>query len=423
MKYASTFLSHSSVDKPLVEAVAAELGRLGIIPWLDINELEDGRSLTEQLKNAIKNQITVTLFLSESAMQSAWVKQELLTALELENEPDRKDHIIPIFLGDPMALVTSNQLLREKWMHPDGDRADRKGIIPKKNLKRTEISKDIAKQIAGQIYKILNIKKQNEIIIYLDQRGAGKRSGLPVDVPTNIQSLDVPILVFRPDMKERTHSDIRSGDEWNEFKNDIGWAISEGFGVLRGPGKKIRILGNAQLALPFLIGKIFDRSTSTNLYCTLTKDGVVFNNSHQPRNSPLEGGDASCAVIEPDEKAMRSIAKNGKVSLLLSKKYLLEDVQSFLTAQPDLPPLFHILSGDFVSNEQVMKFIADVVAVLLHLKREYNVRTIYLFCGLPFHVLPLLAANLLHVVDEVIFMEFNREAKIEHKYLPLEMKI
>jgi hypothetical protein len=34
---------------------------------------------------------------------------------------------------------------------------------------------------------------------------------------------------------------------------------------------------------------------------------------------------------------------------------------------------------------------------------------VHLYCGLPFHVIPLLAANLLHVIDNVIFMEFRRD--------------
>ena len=39
MIYASTFLSYSSVDGNIVQLVARELGRRGILPWLDKNEL------------------------------------------------------------------------------------------------------------------------------------------------------------------------------------------------------------------------------------------------------------------------------------------------------------------------------------------------------------------------------------------------
>ena len=39
LQFASTFLSHSSTDKPLVEAVAKQLSRRGILVWLDREEL------------------------------------------------------------------------------------------------------------------------------------------------------------------------------------------------------------------------------------------------------------------------------------------------------------------------------------------------------------------------------------------------
>ena len=42
MQFASTFLSHASVDKPLVEAVAQRLGRRRVSAWLDKTELTLG---------------------------------------------------------------------------------------------------------------------------------------------------------------------------------------------------------------------------------------------------------------------------------------------------------------------------------------------------------------------------------------------
>ena len=62
MIYASTFLLHSSTDKSLVEAVARELVRRGIITWLDKHELIAGASLNKAIKTAIQRQATVTVF-------------------------------------------------------------------------------------------------------------------------------------------------------------------------------------------------------------------------------------------------------------------------------------------------------------------------------------------------------------------------
>ena len=76
MKFASTFLSHSWVNKDLVLAVAHELARRGIVPWLDANELGVGDDLEIALGEAVKQQATLTIFLSPEAIASDWVKKE-----------------------------------------------------------------------------------------------------------------------------------------------------------------------------------------------------------------------------------------------------------------------------------------------------------------------------------------------------------
>ena len=100
MRYASTFLSHSSADKPLVEAVAIELGRRGVVSWLDIYELVVGDSLSGALAEAIKRQATVTIFFTDNATTSEWVKKELLMALKTHIDAD----LLPVFLGDCKEL-------------------------------------------------------------------------------------------------------------------------------------------------------------------------------------------------------------------------------------------------------------------------------------------------------------------------------
>jgi translation elongation factor EF-Ts len=128
MIYASTFLSHSSDDKLLVEKVAHELGRRGVIAWLDKNELQSGESLSLALHEAVQRQATVTVFLSEAAIKSRWVEDELAAALQKHDALHESASIIPIYLGDPVSLVSSHPLLRTRWLHPDGNRVDRLGI-------------------------------------------------------------------------------------------------------------------------------------------------------------------------------------------------------------------------------------------------------------------------------------------------------
>jgi hypothetical protein len=50
-----------------------------------------------------------------------------------------------------------------------------------------------------------------------------------------------------------------------------------------------------------------------------------------------------------------------------------------------------------------------VVALLTHIKSNQIVRKVFLYCGFAFHVVPLLAANLLIVMDNIILMEYRRD--------------
>ena len=75
-RFVSTFLSYSSVDKPLVEAVAERLGRLGVLTWFDKNELLEMGSLENFLKQAVQQQATLTIFLSEASAKSSWCRDQ-----------------------------------------------------------------------------------------------------------------------------------------------------------------------------------------------------------------------------------------------------------------------------------------------------------------------------------------------------------
>ncbi len=189
MKYASTFLSHNSANKALVETVAHELGRRGIIAWLDKNDFVAGAAMDKVLEEAIARQTTFTVFLSEQAIKSPWVQDELEIALEKEKKWG-KEIIVPIYLGDRYKLVKSHTLLRSRWLDHRGTRVTRLGI-------ESSDAVHIADELARRVYTTLEIPSQRTIIIYIDQRGtAGKRSEEPLGIPENLSNLNAPALVF-----------------------------------------------------------------------------------------------------------------------------------------------------------------------------------------------------------------------------------
>ncbi|MCX6581899.1 MAG: toll/interleukin-1 receptor domain-containing protein [Candidatus Aminicenantes bacterium] len=109
MGTAKVFLSHNSSDKPLVEKVADALSRLGIIPWLDINMMSPGISLTLQLKEAIHNQTAIALFLSKKAASSKWVQEELTEAIRLYC--DLPFNVIPILSANLVHVMDNVEFM------------------------------------------------------------------------------------------------------------------------------------------------------------------------------------------------------------------------------------------------------------------------------------------------------------------------
>lgn len=415
MKYASTFLSHNFVAKALVEAVACELGRRGVIAWLDKNDFVAGASMGKVLEEAIKRQTTFTVFLSEQAINSLWVRDELVIALEKEEELG-KEIIVPVFLGDHYKLVKSHPLLRSRWLHPDGKRVTRLGI-------ESTDAASIADELARRVYTTLEISHQREVIVCLDQRGtAGNRYGEPLSIPDNLSDTNAPALVFRPDLGSRSDGETLHGEEWQVVCSTMQSALSTSLGDLAGADPRhIHIVGNAQLGFFFFLGRhLFNRTTSVRLFCHNARYGTIFNNEAQERRTPLTAGEARCESSTGKIIPITPMERLDTVALILVRleRYMLEVLDYMEAANMKFRPVW-IKHENFDTNEQVMGYVADVIALLSRISMENKVRTVYLFCGLPDNVLPLLAANLVHVMDNVVFMEYRKALQAGEKYTPL----
>ena len=406
---ASCFLSHSSTESKLVKAVANELGKRGVIAWLDRDELVAGASLSRALGEAINQQATVALFLSPAAIKSRWVEDELSIALQEHDTPANEENIVPVYLGDPLELVKSHPLLPSRWLHPDGDRVDRLGIRVSPDQDLTQQAQGITHDIAKRVYRALGITSQREVILYFDQRGVGTAHGHP-ELSDNLKRIDAPVLTYRPNPDVRTPNDTLYGEEWSKIQKLLIESLSDALGTPRwSTPKKIRILGNAQLGLVFRVGLHFNRNTTARLFCTNSVDGLTFTNQSQQDSGYLQGGDPNCESSHPSLTSLSPETKLNAIALLLSQKRFVTDVINYLDAVPGSPPLVWVKSGTFESSPQVMEFIANVVALLDRLRDENGISKVYLYCTLPFHVVPLLAANLLHSVSTVIFMEYRRD--------------
>ena len=404
----STFLSHSSVNGALVEAVAQRLGRRGVLAWLDKNELKMG-SLDTALKQAVQQQATLTIFLSEASLNSEWCNDELKWAIEAQAGTE---HLLPVYLGDPLKLVRSHPLLREHFLHPDGDRVNQLGFAYQQNSGEPDPDA-IAQKIAATAYHRSIPKAWTEVAIVLDQRGSGPRCGFP-ELPANIARLQAPTLTFRPSAESRQMRELLTGDDWEDMVTTLEQSLSNALGTVRGEPRKVRVLGNAQAGLVWAVGRHFDRTTGAALY-GYDRDGLSVTNQGQIRHTPLPNGNPESAQPVNDT-AREPKAKLPTVALGIgSQQRYGSHVQA---AMPDLP-LFWIESGSIENSEQAMALVANIVASVERLQRDYATRELVLFWTTANHVALLAAANLTtHVIPKLKFMERDH-AKAAYVHLSM----
>lgn len=104
------FISHSSADKKFVRTLKTDLNDNGIDTFVDEDSLEYGDSLKERLEKAINDSSHFIIILTNNAVKSEWVKDELKEAIKLF---DKKTiaKIIPIKYRQCTIPESINELL------------------------------------------------------------------------------------------------------------------------------------------------------------------------------------------------------------------------------------------------------------------------------------------------------------------------
>lgn len=97
------FLSHATVDKPLVRQLGERLPS-HVRPWLDMDDLYAGHLLKDEIRRAILDENDYFIvFMSAASLASDWVQREVQWALERERDL-RRTFVVPVLLpGAPMA--------------------------------------------------------------------------------------------------------------------------------------------------------------------------------------------------------------------------------------------------------------------------------------------------------------------------------
>ncbi len=193
----------------------------------------------------------------------------------------------------------------------------------------------------------------------------------------------------------------------------IHWSLSKALSTVRGETRKVRILGNAQIGLFWVLGQYFNRTTSADLF-VYGKEGLLIGNRGQVRHTPLPGGDAHCAKYISNHSALSERVPSIALGVG-KKKFYAGSVQQ---ACPAIPVMW--IESDYIENsDQAMQLVKDLVASIEYLRHAHGVDEITLFWATASTVAVLAAANLTsHVIPKLQYMEWDHK---ENTYVPLPM--
>lgn len=105
------FLSHSSIDKPVVRQVMAELLLMGADPFYDEVSITNGGVIPRDIEKALETTDTFVLFWSKDAAVADWVKSERDVAWGMfHHQPHR---FLVVILDDTALPLT---LKFKKWI-------------------------------------------------------------------------------------------------------------------------------------------------------------------------------------------------------------------------------------------------------------------------------------------------------------------
>ncbi|PIE35709.1 hypothetical protein CSA56_03070 [candidate division KSB3 bacterium] len=372
-------LSYHAEQKQYIQPLANALCQRGIVPWLDMDDLEP-------LKQTIERHCGVVCFIPETDVER--ITQILRKILE------------------------NGQLSIQKF---------ESGLSENDREAFTD-------QLSQKIYRVLNLRSAQDVIIAIDQRGDGARQGEP-DLPEVLNEYQIPCLIFRPDMGKRTHSQTLMGTEWKKCIQRIEKSL-DALGNLRNNQQSVRIYGNAQLAFAFFLGLRINRTTLTSLYCYYY-NGSYFTNEKQDFKG-LGGGNEHCETVRSEKNYSRSPLpakilpgeQREAIALYVGTQKYYDQFIEHLNSQQDPPAAVFIETlryneekdeyDRFENSDQVMAVIKNAVALLERFRREHKTQTVELYCELPFHAVPLFAANLTgHALPSIKFMEFRRDLPIK----------
>ena len=115
IEFYSCFISHSTADKAFADRLHADLQAKGVRCWYAPHDMKGGKKIHDQIGDAIRQHEKLLLILSESSINSEWVKQEITKAKKREDTEGKR----VLF---PISLIDFGKI--EEWEFPDSKGRD-----------------------------------------------------------------------------------------------------------------------------------------------------------------------------------------------------------------------------------------------------------------------------------------------------------
>ncbi|MDH3659323.1 MAG: toll/interleukin-1 receptor domain-containing protein [Alphaproteobacteria bacterium] len=111
IRFYSCFISYSSKDQDFADRLHADLQSRGVRCWFAPHDLPIGEKILDGIDDAIRLREKVVLILSEGAIGSGWVEDEVATAFE-EERIREQNVLFPVRLDD--AVLGANEAWASK---------------------------------------------------------------------------------------------------------------------------------------------------------------------------------------------------------------------------------------------------------------------------------------------------------------------
>lgn len=158
------FLSYSRSDSTIVDKIANDLQKEGIDIWLDRKNLQAGQDWQEQIENALNEASFLILFISKNSLESKAVQRELRSAFENQKRTGGT-RLIPILLEkvELPEFLSAIQYIDFTDSYYQGMQSLIETLRTSSGVKPKDVIqvKDLAKEVAGEVAKILGIESKS----------------------------------------------------------------------------------------------------------------------------------------------------------------------------------------------------------------------------------------------------------------------